>query len=159
MSIKRALLVTAAFTVSIASASVAQAADGCTMGQAPKFCVHVVNIRHPRYLYFYIYIPSWTKQVSAGVGVSHWNVLDGSRLQYQLRRYGNSNRSKRTYIGARPGSNPKVQVQMCLKLTPLPDGSSCGPWYEFTLIDPVSRRVDGKGHFDYEYDARRSRAA
>lgn len=148
-SIKHAALSAAVLALAAGSALDAQAADECTTGRTPDFCLHIENISNPNYLYFYLRIPSWTKPVAAGVGVSHWSVLDGTRRQYELRRYGRSNRSKRAYIRARPGSSYKVQVQMCLRRT-LSAGSSCGPSYTFTLVDPISRRVEDTGRF-YAY--------
>lgn len=154
MSIKYPLLLVAVLAASTASLPPALAADECAIGEVPAFCVRVLNIRHPKFLYFNVYIPSWTKRVAAGVGVSHWNVMDGPRPQFEVRRYGSTNRSKRTYIVARPGGNYSLQVQQCLKLTVSPGGSSCGHWHTFTLADPISRRVDGKIRYDFVYGAR-----
>lgn len=145
-SLKCILLLVAVLAASTTSLLPALAADHCATGAGPAFCARVLNIRHPKKrLYFNIYIPSWTKRVAPGVGVSHWNVQDGSRPQLAVRGYGFTNRSKRTYILARPGGNYTLQVQQCLKLTLALGGSSCGPWHTFTLADPGSRRVEGKG--------------
>ena len=144
MAIKCASPFFAIFSVWVGSAPAAQATDACTVGQVPTFCVQVLNIRHPRYLYFYIHIPSWTAPVPAGVGVTHWNVQDPFRPKYEVRRYGTSNRSKRAYARTRSDGSTDVQIQLCLRLDLATGASSCGPWYSFALKRPVSRRVDSK---------------